>query len=228
MDDELKWKEALRHQMFRNHEFHPNSGCDACRKVHDLLNGPEPQAGARDVLASPADASTRRQIECDAILALMGKEPYLAKGHVEDGEYQWKVVADKISVTELRGTADPSLLEPTEGLRALIEKVAQRIVFCNCATEGPALKRCEHVSLAQQLEEHLLPFLEVKESALRAPIESLIAYHEREAKNHVSSQWIYGNHMMAVGAYKKVLGMMDALAANPVQLGKGESDGSDS
>lgn len=47
------------------------------------------------------EAAERRQIECQAILDLMGKEPYLAKGHVENGEYKWTVVADKISVTEL-------------------------------------------------------------------------------------------------------------------------------
>lgn len=48
----------------------------------------------------------------------------------------------------------------TETVERAIDKLAQRIVFCNCATEGPALKRCEHVSLAQQLNEHLLPLLE--------------------------------------------------------------------
>jgi|SRR6267142_1693854 len=45
---------------------------------------------------------------------------------------------------------------------------------------------------------------------LSAPIECLIAYHEKEAKNHVSSQWIYSNHMFAVQAYKKVLTMLAA------------------
>ena len=41
----------------------------------------------------------------------------------------------------------------------LLERVAQQIMFCNCATEGPALKRCEHVSLAAALEERLGPLL---------------------------------------------------------------------
>lgn len=41
----------------------------------------------------------------------------------------------------------------------VLERVAQEIVFCNCATEGPALKRCEHVSLAAALEERLGPLL---------------------------------------------------------------------
>lgn len=51
-----------------------------------------------------------------------------------------------------------------------------------------------------------------KFSELVAPIGCLVAYHEKEAHDHVSSQWIYSNHMMAVGAYKKVLQMI-------VQLG---------
>ena len=50
-------------------------------------------------------------------------------------------------------------------------------------------------------------------NALRAPIEALIAYHEKYAKDHVSSQWIYGENMMVVQAYKKVLAMLAALAA---------------
>src|SRR6267142_6119976 len=45
---------------------------------------------------------------------------------------------------------------------------------------------------------------------LSAPIECLIAYHEKEAKDHVSSQWIYSNHMFAVQAYQKVLKMLAA------------------
>ena len=46
-----------------------------------------------------------------------------------------------------------------EKMRAVLERVAQQIVYCNCATEGPALKRCEHISLAAQLERRLLPLL---------------------------------------------------------------------
>ena len=49
---------------------------------------------------------------------------------------------------------------------------------------------------------------------LVAPIGDLIAYHEKEAKDHVSSKWIYGEHMMAVGAYKKVLRMIAELGRN--------------
>ena len=44
-------------------------------------------------------------------------------------------------------------------VRRVLEHVAQQIVYCNCATEGPARKRCEHVALAEHLEHHFLPLL---------------------------------------------------------------------
>ena len=47
----------------------------------------------------------------------------------------------------------------TDRVGKVLEQVAQQIVFCNCADEGPALKRCEHVSLASALEERLGPLL---------------------------------------------------------------------
>ena len=53
---------------------------------------------------------------------------------------------------------------------------------------------------------------------LVAPIECLIAYHEKYAKNHVSSQWIYGENMMVVDAYKKVLKMINDLECAAAHL----------
>lgn len=41
--------------------------------------------------------------------------------------------------------------------RLAIEIAAQEITYCNCATEGPALKRCPHLSLQQSLSEKLTP-----------------------------------------------------------------------
>ena len=46
-----------------------------------------------------------------------------------------------------------------------VEKVAQEIVYCNCATEGPALRRCAHVSLAESLTAKLAPLFAVVEAA---------------------------------------------------------------
>jgi hypothetical protein len=58
---------------------------------------------------------------------------------------------------------------------------------------------------------------------MQGVIGDLIAHHEQQAKDHVSSQWIYGEHMMAVKAYKKSLEILDAvLAAAPQGQQQGE------
>ena len=72
-------------------------------------------------------------------------------------------------------------------------------------------KPCEHWSAWIANPQPTQPICERPLQDLVAPIDCLIAYHEKEAGNHVSSQWIYSNHMMAVQAYKKVLRMIEEL-----------------
>jgi hypothetical protein len=60
---------------------------------------------------------------------------------------------------------------------------------------------------------------------MQGVIGDLIAHHEQQAKDHVSSQWIYGNHMMAVKAYKKSLEILDTVLTAASQGQQGQGDG---
>lgn len=86
-------------------------------------------------------------------------------------------------------------IKPDDSIECIAEIIEQQIESVRPMTHQPTVGTGQRETLV-------------------APIECLIAYHEKEAKDHVSSQWIYGNHMMAVQAYKKVLKMIAALAAH--------------
>ena len=115
-----------------------------------------------------------------------------------------KLAAPPPANDELRGMAE----EFTPILKDIALEIigAKSVVSSNLSDAKP-----ENV-----LTRRVLPLLaqvaaRARADMLRAPIGDLIVYHEKEAKNHISSQWIYSNHMFAVGAYKKVLRMIDEL-----------------
>jgi len=71
----------------------------------------------------------------------------------------------------------------TDRIGKLLERVAREIVHCNCAEQGPALKRCEHVSLASALEERLAPLLRAGQ-AMRERLGCIPTFSEDRAAIH--------------------------------------------